>query len=245
MNLAFRPTLLLILLLTASTLAGCAARENETPLATDLPRDIPTWTPRPADLTAAPPTPPRPALSPTGPLPSPAASATSASVPTTPQVTVQAVGGNLNIRRGPSVDYNPIDVLRAGRSLTAIGRDPVSRWLQVPLPSSPDKLGWVSILTAYSQVSGQVEDLPIVTVAPALPAFIRNCTKHRMLVLPPEVELLNKYDQPFNEERFPPGEYQVYDLEAGDGKTYQTVILMEGKRVDIREDGLGEKSKCE
>lgn len=244
MNLALRHTLLLILL-TASTLTGCAAPDKETPPATDLPRDIPTWTPRPADLTAALPIPPQPASPPTGSVPSPAASATSAGVPTSAQVTVQAVGGNLNIRRGPSVDYNPIDVLRAGRSLTAIGRDPVSRWVQVPLPSSPGKLGWVSILTTYSLVSGEVEDLPIVTVAPALPAFIRNCTKHRMLVLPPEVELLNKYNPPFNEERFPPGEYQVYDLEAGDGKTYQTVILLEGKRVDIREDGLGEKSKCE
>jgi len=233
--------LLLILLLAAWTLPGCAATADTTPLPqpTGLSRDIPTWTPRPADLTAAPPTPPRPATV----TPSPSAAPTA--TPSPVQVTVQAIGGNLHLRRGPSVDYNSIGVLRAGQTLTATGRDAVSRWLQVPLPAAPGKWGWVSILTSYSRVNGEVEDLPIVTISPALPAFIRNCTKHRMLVLPSEVELLDKYEEPYNEERFPPGEYQVYDLEAGDEQAYQTIILWEGKRVDIQEDGLGEKSKCE
>lgn len=236
MNIATRFLLLIALLL----LAGCNLKATETPpTATDLPRDIPTWTPRPADLTAAPPTPTRPALVTLSPSAAPTAS------PTPAGVTVQAIGGNLHIRRGPSVDYNPIGVLRAGQRLTATARDPVSRWLQVSLPSAPGKSGWVSILTTYSLVSGEVEDLPIATASPAVPAFIRNCTKHRMLVLPLEVELLSKYDTPYNEERFPPGEYQVYDLEVGDNKAYQTIVLSEGSRVDIRKDGLGEKSKCE
>jgi uncharacterized protein YgiM (DUF1202 family) len=158
---------------------------------------------------------------------------------------VQATGGNLHIRRGPSVDYNPIAVLRNGQTVTATGRDLVSRWLQVSLPSAPGKSGWISTLTDYSIVSGDAEELPVITVPPAVPAYIRNCTKNRMLVLPLEIELLGKYDEPYNEERFPPGEYQVYDLEAGVDNVYQTVNLSEGKRVDILENGLGEKSKCE
>ncbi|GAB4503754.1 MAG: hypothetical protein Fur0043_07460 [Anaerolineales bacterium] len=245
MNIVPRSFLLLALLLTVAMLPGCAPRVNGTPLppTTDSPRGVPTWTPRPADLTAALPTPARAVSSPQRASVTPFTSATPTNAPA--PVIVQAVGGNLHIRRGPSVDYNSIDVLRSGQSLTATARDPVNRWLQIPLPSAPGKSGWVSILTDYSLVSGVVEDLPIATVAPAVPAFIRNCTKHRMLVLPPEVELLGKYDAPYNEERFPPGEYQVYDLEAGNTKAYQTVILSEGSRVDIREDGLGEKSKCE
>lgn len=229
------------ILFAAFALQSCGAPvvETQAGLATKTPGDIPTWTPRPGDLPDTLQTPTRPATV------TPAPSAAPAVSPTPAQVAVQATDGNLNIRRGPSVDYNPIGVLRDGQTVTATGRDLVSRWLQVPLPSAPGKSGWISTLTDYSIVTGDVEELPVVTVPPASPAYIRNCTKNRMLVLPLEIELLGKYDEPYNEERFPPGEYQVYDLEAGVDDVYETVHVSEGSRVDITEDGLGDKSKCE
>jgi len=234
-------TLITSLLFVMLALQSCGApvAETQAALATDAPGDIPTWTPRPGDIPDALPTPTRLATVPPTPTAAPAAA------PAPAQVIVQATGGNLNIRRGPSVDYNPIAVLRDGQTLTASGRDLVSRWLQVSLPSAPGKSGWISTLTDYSIVTGDAEELPVVTVPPASPAYIRNCTKHRMLVLPLEIELLGKYDEPYNEERFPPGEYQVYDLEAGIDDVYETINLSEGSRVDITEDGLGDKSKCE
>ncbi len=229
------------LLFVMLALQGCNAPvvKMQAGLATKTPGDIPTWTPRPGDIPDTLQTPTRPAIV------TPTPSAIPAVSPAPAQVAVRATGGNLNLRRGPSADYNPIGVLRDGQTVTATGRDLVSRWLQIQLPSAPGKSGWISTLTDYSIVSGNVEELPVVTVPPASPAYIRNCTKNRMLVLPTEIELLGKYDEPYNEERFAPGEYQVYDLEAGVDDVYETINLSEGSRVDITEDGLGDKSKCE
>jgi len=66
-----------------------------------------------------------------------------------------------------------------------------------------------------------------------------------MVVYPTEVELLSKYDEPYNEERFGVGEYQVYDLENPEDEAIQVVNLSEGRTVDILYDWTGDKSKCE
>jgi len=231
-------TFFLVLILAMHSCIPSASVEQISPTA-GAPREIPTWTPRPG---SAPET-----QQPTSTLSvfTQTPTITALLSPDFARVSIKAEGGNLHIRRGPGVDYNPISVLYAGKSAEAFGRDLVKRWVQIQLPSAPGKLGWVSALTEYSLITGNIEDLPVISSPPAVPAYIRNCTKNRMLVLPDEIELLGKYDEPYNEERFPPGEYQVYDLEAGDEKNYQTIILSEGSRVDILEDGLGEKSKCE
>jgi hypothetical protein len=66
-----------------------------------------------------------------------------------------------------------------------------------------------------------------------------------MWILPADVYLLSKFDEPDNEERFPVGIYQVYDLEDPDNKPIEEISLSEGETVDIRLDWEGEKSKCE
>lgn len=153
--------------------------------------------------------------------------------------------GNLHVRRGPSVDYNYVGVLYDGETAVAVGRDRISRWVLIELPGQPGVRGWVTTETDYSVVQGDVSTLPFVAVEPASPAYIRNCTKHTLVVYPGEIELLSKYDDPYNEERFGVGEYQVYDLENPEDEAIQVINLSEGRTVDILYDWEGEKSKCE
>ena len=115
----------------------------------------------------------------------------------------------------------------------------------IELPSNPGIKGWVTTETKYSDIDGDVSSLPFVKTEPARAAFIRNCTKHKLWVLPADVYLLSKFDEPYNEERFDVGVHQVYDLEDPHGEMLIDVSLMEGKRVDIKIDWEGEKSKCE
>ena len=82
-------------------------------------------------------------------------------------------------------------------------------------------------------------------VKPPTPAYIRNCTKHKILVQPADVELLNKYNEHDNERHFDVLIYQIYDLDVAGTPRLEDVSLSEGKRVDIIYDGNGDKSKCE
>ena len=149
------------------------------------------------------------------------------------------------MRRGPSTDYNYVGLLSTGETALAVGRDRISRWILIDLPSRPGVRGWVTTETEYTTVEGDISNLPFLSEEPASPAFIRNCTKHTMRILPTGVELLSKFDEPYNEERFGVGAYLVYDLENPHIEVIQEVSLSEGKTVDILYDWTGEKSKCE
>ena len=241
-----RIQLFITLLLVVLGLYGCTlpdTRQGDTMGTTSTPGDIPTWTPRPEDLTALP-TATQPATAKPTVESTQATETTPLPTRTLKPITITLDGGNLNVRRGPSTDYNPLYVLRDGETAVAIGRDRISRWILIEVPSVPGAQGWVTTETDFSTVTGDLPSLPFLTVEPAEPAFIRNCTKHDMLVLPDEVKLLDKFNKPDNEERFGPGVYQVYDLDGPDD-IYETVSLREGMRVDIQYDGNGEKSKCE
>jgi hypothetical protein len=226
--------------------AQVATAQTDQPRATLTPGEVPTWTPRPDDMTLT-------AL-PTATLlapvlaesaDAPAVTITPVLPPTPKPITFTVSGGNLNVRRGPSVDFNYIGVMYDGETAIAVGRDRISRWVLVEVPSQPGLKGWVTTETEYSSVQGDVSVLPFVKVDPASPAYIRNCTKHEMLVMPNEVELLTKFDKPYNEERFGVGTYWVYDLEDPHREVIQEISLSEGRTVDIRIDWTGEKSKCE
>jgi hypothetical protein len=160
-------------------------------------------------------------------------------------VTVKVEGGNLSVRRGPSLDYNFAGVLHDGETVVAVGRDRISRWVLVDLPVGSGAKGWVTTETVYTSLQGDVSSLPFIEVQPASPAYIRNCTKHEVRVSPADVNLLDKFNEPYNEERFGPGIYQVYDLENPERTTIAEIDLSEGETVDIRFDWTGEKSKCE
>jgi hypothetical protein len=242
-------SIIALLLLAAFAVQACAPSQTQgttVPQATSRPGEIPTWTPRPQDLTLT-------AL-PTATKPAPISSATS--VPRTPTetpirlmtpkvVSVRIEGGNLFVRRGPSLDYNQVGVLYADDTVVATGRDRVSRWIRIALPSKPDVEGWITTETDYTLIDGDISNLPYIETEPAAPAFIRNCTRHDMWILPADVYLLSKFDEPDNEERFPVGIYQVYDLENPDNKPIEEINLSEGETVDIRYDWEGERSKCE
>ncbi len=93
-------------------------------------------------------------------------------------------------------------------------------------------------------LQGDISNLPFIETEPATPAFIRNCTKAIMWVLPDDVQLLDKFEAPFNEEQFNVGLHRVIDPNNPD-VSLKEIDLSEGERVDILYDGAGEKSKCE
>ncbi|MFL7868345.1 MAG: hypothetical protein AB8I58_05925 [Anaerolineales bacterium] len=245
-KLKVRTILFLLLALGMGACALSQAPQTEATPGSTTGGTILTWTPRPQDLTmTALPTATQPAPVSAAHSATPTPTGLPASTPTPRQVTFSVEGGNLNVRRGPSVDYNYVGVLYDGDTTVAVGRDRISRWVLIELPDLPDVRGWVTTETDYSTVKGDVSALPFVTVEPATPAYIRNCTKHEMRVYPGDVQLLTKYDEPYNEEQFGVGIYQVFDLENPKDEAIQTVNLSEGKTVDILYDWAGEKSKCE
>lgn len=232
--------LVAILALAMFGLQACAQFadvQTDVPHASPMPSKTPTWTPRPKAPTAFP----------TVTLISNTQTATPAPTGTPKEVTFAVTGGNLNVRRGPSLAYNYLSVLYDGDVAIAVGRDRLrlNRWLLIELPSNPGAKGWVTTETKYSTVEGDISSLPLVNVEAAIPAFIRNCTKHTILVQPVNVELLNKYNEPFNIEHFDVSTYQIYDLDVPGNVRLEDITLSEGRTVDIIYDGTGEKSKCE
>ena len=161
-----------------------------------------------------------------------------------PTVTISAIKGNLFIRRGPDMAFNPISVLYKDTSAKVIARDVLSNWVKVIIPDS-DNTGWISLKTKYSQIDGDIKTLP--ELAPTewpVAAYLRNCTHHQMYVLPAEVVLLSSYNQPENMVWLYPGTYTVYDLEVSGEPEVTTVEIREGITVEIQDDGTGEHRKC-
>lgn len=232
---------LILLLVFSFGVQACGPQGTATTVvqSTANPQDIPTWTPRPgsADIPTHTPT--------AAATVTPAATATGAPTTTTEPVTVQAANGNVNIRRGPSIYYNFVSVLKAGQTVIADGRDFKGDWVRVTIPGNSGTKGWISLLTDYTVVSGDVENLPQLDASPAVGASIRNCTNHTLLVMPWNVELTKKSLSPYNEEQFGPGVYQVYDLDVDTRHALTEVTVSEGHTVDIIIDGTGTKSKCE
>jgi len=242
-------TIIAILLLATLVAQGCAPAVTngmEAARVSSAPGEIPTWTPRPEDLTLTA-LPTATQLAPVTPTTTfaPTLAETTPITPTPKTVTVAMQGGNLFVHRGPGLEYNYVGVLYDGDTTIATGRDRISRWIRIELPSQPSVEGWITTETQYARVYGDVSNLPFVETEPASPAFIRNCTKHEILILPAEVYLLTKYDTPYNEERFDVGVYQVYDTDIPGNFRLEDVSLSEGKTVDIRYDGNGDKSKCQ
>ncbi|MFC1879395.1 SH3 domain-containing protein [Chloroflexota bacterium] len=60
----------------------------------------------------------------------------------TPTVTAVA---NVNVRSGPGLGYNKIDVLANGQSAEVTGKSPDGFWWAIKLPSDAAKLGWISM----------------------------------------------------------------------------------------------------
>lgn len=163
-----------------------------------------------------------------------------------PRVTITAVRGNLYIRRGPDLAYNRIGILKNGESAEVIGQDVLSKWAQINIPNS-DVTGWVSLMTNYSEVTGDLSKIPDFTFTDfPLPAYIKNCTEHELYVEPGGFYLYDLYTNAdsLNEIRVDSGVYSIYDLALADEPLIQTVDIQEGETAYIMVNGLGEKHKC-
>ncbi|MBI5841826.1 MAG: SH3 domain-containing protein [Chloroflexi bacterium] len=159
--------------------------------------------------------------------------------------TITAVNGNLYIRRGPGLAYNPIGVLAKGESASVLARDILSDWVQISIPSQPGQTGWVSIMTGYSSMDGDVAGLPGIQVTDwPVASYLRNCTHHQMIVKPGDIIIPSLLQYPENEVWIYPGTYTVYDLDMDQYPEVAIVQLREGVEIDISLDGNGDKRKC-
>lgn len=188
------------------------------------------------------------------------ATGTPADVPATPTVeappaptataavvSVSASGGNMTLRRGPATAYDVRGYLLAGQSTTALARNQEADWLLVEDPSASGSTAWVNAASRYVVIAaeaGSVQALPVQTVEPALPAYIRNCTYHPMLIQPVGVLLSERFDAPNNMQAFLPGVYEAYDQNQEGKPKVKTEELREGKTMDIVTDGLGNTYPC-
>ncbi len=175
----------------------------------------------------------------------PTTAATEETTPTAPPVIVTATKGNVFIRRGPDLGFNPISVLMEGQSATAVARDVLDEWLQVPLPGNQDQTGWISIQSQFTTVSGDVRILPEVqpTYFP-VPASLRNCTYHQMLITPGNIVLPSVDNFPANEVQVSPGTYVILDTDVDGNPEVLKVEVSEGSAIDVRVDANGDKRKC-
>ena len=189
--------------------------------------------------TVEPPTPAPASPSPepsTTPAPSPAA-----------DVHVTATGGNLTLRRGPAAAYNVLNYMVKGQSALAIARNQAADWLLVQDPAGGGKTAWVTAASRYSVVDGgtqAVQALPVETVDPPVPAYIRNCTFHPMRIMPADVILKEMFDAPNNQRTFNPGVYEAYDQNQEGNPKVMSEELSEGETIDIEKDGLDNTYLC-
>ena len=162
-----------------------------------------------------------------------------------PIVSISAVKGNLFIRRGPDMGFNPVAVLYKDKSAEVLARDVLSKWVKIKFPNS-DKTGWVSIQTQYSLIEGDLKAVPeqMPTEWP-VPAYVRNCTYHQLYVMPAEVVISPILNSPDNEIRINPGSYTVYDINVSGDPLVAEIEIKEGSNIDLIKDGLGNQHKCE
>jgi hypothetical protein len=183
------------------------------------------------------------------PLPTPTPDPTATASPTPEpvlSVRVTAIDGNLYIRRGPGTVYNRIGLLKKGETADVIGQDILSKWVQVNIPNT-EITGWVSLLTPFSQIDGDLSAIPAFTFKEwPEPAYIKNCTEHDMLIGPNEIYLYSLWTNSkyLNEEQFDPGVYEVYDLFVPGEPLVQTIDLQEGETFYITLNGLGVEHNC-
>jgi hypothetical protein len=141
------------------------------------------------------------------------------------------------------VAYNVIAGLEQGSSATALGRNEDASWLFISVPGSSSMTGWISTLSGFSMLEGSVNNLVIQPHPPAIPAYIRNCTFHPMLVTPGDVLLAEQTSAPENMGQFNPGPYRVYDRSVSDSLVKE-FRLAEGDTIDILTDGLNSTYAC-
>ncbi len=237
-NQFLQPRKMLIILLLVIFTQGCLRARLGAPPALPTTRDVePVATEKNAELL---PTPTKHIEK----TPSPVATKIVPMETLFPKVTISAVKGNLFIRRGPGMAYNPIGVLYKNTSTQVIARDVLSRWVQVIVPNS-DETGWVSIQSEYSKLNGEFDSLPGFTFTDwPVAAYLYNCTEHDMYIMPGEIVLTSYFSYPDNQVWLNPGTYTIYDYAMPDLPEVTTVDMREGGNEAILYDGSGNHHKC-
>jgi hypothetical protein len=227
------PKILFLLILLAAEACGAAPTAQVQPVAPPV-----TEVNTPMAATATFPPMPSDTLTPRV-VPTP----TLISTPTPGAVSITAVNGDLSIRSGPATDA--IDTLKSGRTLPVYARSIQDGWLQVPLPSQPGSLGWVSSTTGFSRVDGYVLDLPLNSeVEWPFGAYVVNCTAHQLVAEPGDKVLPPVSAAPTNRVWFFPGLYKIYDAELQSRPEITQVKLFEHTQVSVISDGTGTKYTC-
>ncbi len=234
-----RPSALMILALAIAS-SACALTGGASPTSTPVPQPPPTIG-SPVDQPT--PTNATPVGSPEAePSQTPASTATSVAI-----VRVVATGGNLTLRRGPATAYNVMNYMLKDQSAVAIARNQAADWLLVQDPAGGGRTAWVTAASRYAVVDGggeAVQALPVETVDPAVPAYIRNCTFHPMRIMPADLILKEMFDAPNNMHAFNPGVYEAYDQNQEGYPKVMSEELREGETIDIEKDGLGNTYLC-
>lgn len=75
-------------------------------------------------------------------------------------VTVIDFGLRLNVRAGPSTEYDIVAKAVAGVTFNGIGRTESGDWVQVAIADLPSGFGWVSAI--YVTTTGPFDDLPVI-----------------------------------------------------------------------------------
>jgi hypothetical protein len=161
-----------------------------------------------------------------------------------PNITISAVKGNIFIRRGPDMAYNPIGVLYKDTNIRVIARDVLSNWAQVIIPDS-DRKGWIYVKSEFTKVDGDLNSAPDFTPTDwPVPGYLVNCTHHDMYVMPGEITIPASFGYPANDVWLYPGFYTVQDISMPNYPKVQDVEMREGVDIEIHVDGTGEGRKC-
>jgi hypothetical protein len=165
-------------------------------------------------------------------------------IPTkTPQgFTITASRGNLTLHRGPGFQYDISGYFLKGQTLNIYGRNEDGSWLLVRLTTGKD--AWISNMTSYTDIYGNVPGLPVIAIDPAVPAYIYNCTSHILttqpggyVIRPGVKEQVNPYDF-----------YYVYDhditLSDGSHPVVAKLTVTEGETATAFRDGHGNTYRC-
>lgn len=77
----------------------------------------------------------------------------------------EVVAAALNVRQGPGINYAIQTVAKAGDTFEVVGVDSSRSWVQIAMADGSK--GWISALPAYTKISGALDTLPVVQVAPS------------------------------------------------------------------------------
>ncbi len=174
-----------------------------------------------------------------------AVSTSTLAAPTPEPIMITAAKGNVFIRRGPDLGFNPISVLMDGQSARALARDVLAKWVQIPIPGQGQRTGWISVQTHFVTLSGDIMQLLELTPTdfPVL-ASLRNCTQHQMEADPGGIPIPAVGDFPDNDVAINPGIYTIHDTAVDGSPQVMEVEVREGLHIDIRTDGNGNHKKC-